>query len=135
VNEIDPKRVVVVDGVGEDAVARSSVGVAGTRVGVVVDFDTVAGDDVARSGRRTADSVVVRVCLDGHAIVAVGQHGIARGVDAYEVTLHLVARGIGFIDADAESGVTGDDVARRSDSTADAVVGLDLKTRSLRLPY
>lgn len=32
-------------------------------------------------------------------------------------------------------GVTGDDVARRSDSTADAVVGLDLKTRSLRLPY
>src|SRR5579884_2551971 len=50
----------------------------------------VAGDDVARSGRGTADGIVV--AGDLHAVAAVGLSG-AAGIDANVVALHLITGG------------------------------------------
>src|SRR5215213_4213164 len=81
--EVDPERTVVVDGVGEDAVARG-----------IVARDThaveVAGDYVAHPGRRrrAAYGVVGRL-EDVHALL-VAQNHRAGGVRADEVALDPV---------------------------------------------
>src|SRR5205823_4546823 len=85
----------------------------------------VAGDDVARGGRRAADRVVVGAAADVQADAGVGQRGRPGGVRADEIALDNVVRGV--VGVDAAGIVAGDEVARAGGRSTDGVVARTVK--------
>src|SRR5205823_5971722 len=106
-------------GVGADVVALDGIAGRGDPDARVADArGAVAGDDVARGRRRTADGVVAAAQVD--AIEAVAQGRVAGGVQADRVALERVAGAAR--DVNANIVVAGDNIAGPGRRAADGVV-------------